>query len=610
MPGVLNDPYRAIEVQPGVTPTASGFPYYFIRGAPPGNIGYFFDGIQVPLLFHVGGGPSVIPSQLVQRVELHPGPYPAEVGRFAGAIIEAERAPAPLQWRGEAGLRVGDIGGFVEGPLGENVSVLAGGRYSIGAAIVSLIVPSIAVQYGDYQAGAVWKLGSGHRLSVLAFGAYDYLATVAGEGDAETRDVLLDSDFHRVDLRYDRESPSGGTVRAAVTLGLDQSRSVGVERARDLKLAARAAITRPVGDGRALLRGGVDVAVDGYSIIPQKPPCPAGGGSLGPGGGPTPDGECDPSLPAPEPGDNRLDITFRELFPSRVDLAFGAWADARIALDERSSITPGIRVDHYRSLGATATAVDPKIVGRFGIGPHLSLIPAVGLASQLPGFAPLPALQIGGIPGGLQRNFQTSFGAEMRYGPIELVTSIFRHATFNLTDPIGTNRGTDLDAERFLSRSLGDAYGLEIGARGALRRDLLFVVSYTLSRSTRKSGGITVPSSFDRTHVAHVALLYDLGRNWRAGVRHVIYTGFPAEEVGPGFIASEDPDRVRPFYRFDFRVSKRWKVGERGFVALIADVQNATLSKEVFDVACDSGGCTPQTLGPVTIPGLALEAGF
>ncbi len=60
MPGVLDDPYRAIEVQPGVTPAATGIPYYFIRGSPPGNIGYFFDGVDVPLLFHAGGGPSVI----------------------------------------------------------------------------------------------------------------------------------------------------------------------------------------------------------------------------------------------------------------------------------------------------------------------------------------------------------------------------------------------------------------------------------------------------------------------------------------------------------------------------------------------------------------------
>jgi hypothetical protein len=237
-------------------------------------------------------------------------------------------------------------------------------------------------------------------------------------------------------------------------------------------------------------------------------------------------------------------------------------------------------------------------------------VPAVAVASQLPGFAPLPALQIGGIPGGLQRSLQTSFGAEVDAGPIQLVTTVFRQATFQLSDPVGTGRGTQLDPDRFLTRSLGDAYGLELGARGALRRNIFFVTSYTLSRATRTREGKTVPSAYDRTHLLHLALLYELGNNWRAGVRHVLYSGFPADEASPGRPPSEHPPRVRPFYRLDVRVSKRWKLGSRSYIGLALDMLNATLSKEVFDVTCSDSGCIPRTIGPITIPTLALEAGF
>jgi hypothetical protein len=236
--------------------------------------------------------------------------------------------------------------------------------------------------------------------------------------------------------------------------------------------------------------------------------------------------------------------------------------------------------------------------------------PAVGVASQLPGFAPLPALQIGGIPGGLQRSFQSSFGAEVSLGPIEIVTAVFRSATFNLSDPIGSSRGTSLSTERFLTRSQGDAYGLELGARGALSRRIVFFLSYTLSRATRARNGRTLPSAFDRTHVAHAALLYDFGKNWRGGVRHVFYSGFPADEDGPGHRADEHPDRVRPFYRFDVRLSKRWKAGKSGYLGLVFDIQNITLSKEVFDVSCNDTGCMPKTVGPIAIPAFALEGGF
>jgi hypothetical protein len=60
LPGAFGDPFRAIEVLPGVTPIATGLPYFYVRGAPPGNVGYFLDGVRVPYLYHIGLGPSVI----------------------------------------------------------------------------------------------------------------------------------------------------------------------------------------------------------------------------------------------------------------------------------------------------------------------------------------------------------------------------------------------------------------------------------------------------------------------------------------------------------------------------------------------------------------------
>src|SRR5262245_40515777 len=60
IPGAFGDAFRVIEALPGASPLASGIPYFFVRGAPPGNTGYFVDGVRVPLLYHVGFGPAVI----------------------------------------------------------------------------------------------------------------------------------------------------------------------------------------------------------------------------------------------------------------------------------------------------------------------------------------------------------------------------------------------------------------------------------------------------------------------------------------------------------------------------------------------------------------------
>src|SRR6266576_3550167 len=61
IPGTFGDPLRAVEAMPGVAATLSGLPYFYVRGAPPADTGYFIDGIPVPLLFHLGPGLSVLP---------------------------------------------------------------------------------------------------------------------------------------------------------------------------------------------------------------------------------------------------------------------------------------------------------------------------------------------------------------------------------------------------------------------------------------------------------------------------------------------------------------------------------------------------------------------
>jgi outer membrane receptor protein involved in Fe transport len=88
--GAFGDPFRAIEILPGVTPIISGLPFFYVRGAPPGNTGYFLDGVRVPYLYHVAVGPSIVNPAMVERVDLYSGGYPARFGRYAGAIVSAE----------------------------------------------------------------------------------------------------------------------------------------------------------------------------------------------------------------------------------------------------------------------------------------------------------------------------------------------------------------------------------------------------------------------------------------------------------------------------------------------------------------------------------------
>jgi hypothetical protein len=154
----------------------------------------------------------------------------------------------------------------------------------------------------------------------------------------------------------------------------------------------------------------------------------------------------------------------------------------------------------------------------------------------------------------------------------------------------------------------GHTYGAELYLRRDLTRRFGGFISYTLSRSTRTTARLEGPSSADRTHVLNLAAAYRLGESWRLGGRFVFYSGIPAEVAYPR--AAQSPPRGPVFMRLDWRLEKRWRLGSTGFWALVLEVQNTTLAKETLDVSCYAYGCESESIGPVTLPSLGLEASF
>ena len=67
--GTRGDPFRVITSMPGVSQLSGLLPYVVVRGAAPGNTGYYLDGTRVPILFHVALGPSVIHPYFIDAVD-------------------------------------------------------------------------------------------------------------------------------------------------------------------------------------------------------------------------------------------------------------------------------------------------------------------------------------------------------------------------------------------------------------------------------------------------------------------------------------------------------------------------------------------------------------
>lgn len=624
MPGAFDDPYRAIEVLPGVVPIVSGLPYFYVRGAPPGNVGYFFDGIPVPFLYHFAAGPGVFHPAFVDRVDLYPGAYPVRYGRFAGAVVAGEMAPPGYRPRGEWKIRIIDSGGMVEAPLSEGRgSVMLGGRFSYTGLVLSLIVPEVSVGYWDYQARVRYDLSSKDSVELVAFGSGDYVTNTETDfvetspgmfRDVERTATVVDVGFHRLDLRWDRRLDDG-KWRNALMLGRDRTGLAdGQINAYNYMLGGRSEFQQRV-DEKTRLRAGADVL---FESLVQEIDEDGDGGVREPG---ISDPAPVPGIDTPPPGmmppvvmqpdeldDDEPDFGFNR---RRRDFSVGLYADVVWDVAPRVQITPGLRLDLFVSGKLVALGVDPRITAEYSLSKKLKVVHGLALVHQAPSFlGPVPAFKPS-LKGGLQSAVQHS--AAVSYDLPEGFSSslaLFQSAFYDMTDPISLiqlqqtgSQGGDSFADL---RTDGHAYGLELMLRRSLSRKLGGFLSYTLSRSRRFAGRLSGPATTDRTHVLNLAASYDLGRNWRLGGRFMTYTGIPAEVAY--LEAARHPPRTPAFWRLDVKLEKRWYIQRPNrWWGLSLEVLNTTLNKEQLTGSCNAYGCKFEELGPVTVPSLAFE---
>jgi hypothetical protein len=576
IPGTFGDPFQAVAALPGIAPMASGLPFFYVRGAPPADTGYFVDGIPVPTLFHIGPGASVVPQALVDHVDFFPGAAPARYGRFVGGIIAGQTTePRPVA-RGEASVRLFDASAFVEQPLGEASSVVVGGRYGYPNLLLSVFAPTLSLHFGDYTFRWTRSLTDADRISLFALGAYDH------EEDKTQSLVPVDSVFHRVDLRYDHKW-SSGSVRVATTFGYD--RTTGnipasfAETVASTSARLRAELTQRFGSS-AELSAGADTTALHYGVDDSR------GGASAVGS----------------------------------EQVAGAYADLTLHVAPGVDLVPGVRVDEYHPSsglpGPAAFAVDPKLAARVALSRSVTWIATLGVAHQEPSYVvPIPGLRVTPNARGLQKVYSVSQGAEVRLpGSLKARLSGFFAADRDVSDFVATC-GVSLACTSVASVD-GSTYGFELLVERALTRRLGGWLSYTLSRAERVLDDRRYLSPFDRTHVLSAVAHYDIGHGYGAGLRGTYYTGRP--DVVPTAAATTalpvtgNQQRLPDYYRLDARVDKRWDFRRGRWVTVVAEFFDATLTKEAVDYKCNfiSHLCIAETIGPIALPSLGVEGGW
>lgn len=568
IPGTLGDPFRAIEALPGVAAVAWPLPIYAVRGANPGNTGFFLDGMRLPALFHFALGPAVIHPYFLESLDFYPGGYPARYGRFVGgAVVASTRAPPADIAHGSADVRLFDAGLMASGPFHDGRGTIEiAGRYSYTAALLSLLNSDVAVSYSDAQLRVDHPLGPG-QLTLLAFGSSD---------DLSSKDPLSANDhltmrFVRGSLRW-TVPVGGGQFLIAAGGGMDATRAPfhgNAINVHGLSFLPRTWYRRPIGSWLDV-EVGADGEVQGYST----------------------------TLAAPDPA-------LEDVTRPRSASLLGAYATATLRLGPRLLLVPAYRADAYQEGGVERLDAGPRLAARVRAVRDVWLKGSVGRYSQMPS---LP-LQVAGIDGfglaqhGLQTSWLGSVGVEAPLGSgLSLDTNAYiqRYVLTDLRDP----DSGDYLVNDFLVRRDALSYGLEIMLRRPFTSRLSGWLAYTLSRSLRAfEGGAIGPSDWDQRHILNLVVGYRIGRYTIGGRAHV-NTGRP---VKVGNVVPVEYQRLPVFYQIDLRAERRYTF-DRFTLYFYVEFVNATLNRQVTSLTSNFDNRISENGFKVVIPSVGVRA--
>jgi len=603
VPGTLGDPVRVIQNLPGVARPGLLSSELIIRGANPADSRVFIDGVEVPIVYHVGGLRSVMPAGMVESVDYLPGSYPVRYGRGGGGVVDIHTTSAAgqgddwlVQWRTD----LLDTGMFASGRVGK-VGVSVGARQSYIQGILGAmdLGPTLSPSWTDYQL-KLEGLGDGPAdWSVFLFGLEDRLEVLLPDdiGDVGDGPVAGLSDAygaHRVVGRYARPLGEGISLDVQPSVGWDRTQTgLGSDvefRENNLRFGLRSRV-----DIERLERLEVSLGLDAqvFRYDSESFFSAEAVGASGP-----PGGQGNPLAPDSSTSESEAVTDAGQGWVYAPDVYLESrWRP--LTDPDRLTIQGGVRLVTLGVSGLPFQAsVDPRAAVRLQAWEGATLKGGTGLHHQPPQDQALAFLN---EPAGFQRTWSSEVGIEQAFGNQGSIDfTLFNRDTTQrfVLNPDLEDPDTD---PFFVANGLGRARGLEVMLRKSPVGPVSGWVSYTLSRSEQLDDPDDPASpwvlfDFDQTHILTATAQWRLPHDVILSGRYQYVTGNPKTgyegavvdlDSGSwtGIVSGErNGQRFAPYSSLDLRASKLWTFRSwqlDTFVDLLGVVQGQNPTGEI-----------------------------
>jgi hypothetical protein len=514
-PGTYDDAIRLVQSLPGVaiqrefSPTSGDVT---VRGSLPGDSRTFYDGIEVPYLYHFNQYASVFPASQLADLELFPSTFGARYGDAVGAIVEARSEEGrPDNVTGSVGLNLVMLGVELRAPLPKRWWIGGSARRSFQD-----LVTRGNEQYGvwprfyDFSARAEHE-GDRGAVSVFTAGAGDRYDRAVGELDlldpvdvGRAPSLRYQRDWQLVGFRYRSEHTRLTT--ALLHDDLRASLSVdGEQHARTLSLPTRLDARYPLSQPGLSLETGLELRPEiAWTEITS-------GGVYGPL----------VTREAPAIAWQR-DVTARTL-----RLRAGAYTTLHAAIGP-ARVMPGLRVG-VDSSGAVAT-FEPRFAARLRLADHTELRGAIGRYQQRP-----ETIQLAAFPDLPTTDaWQAGLGLDQAIaGRLELsVDGYVKALRQSIVQPAD---GAPIAFSR------GRAYGVELTARYRLRETFFLWGWLAYGRAQVRDGDAFLSTAADQPWSGGLVASWNIIPAFNVAVRYRAATGLPFTAIdGSTYDATTD----------------------------------------------------------------------
>ena len=578
IPGTNGDALKSLQNLPGVARPPGIAGLLIVRGSAPNDTQTFIDGTYVPLVYHFGGLSSVLPTEMLEKIDFYPGNFSAQYGRLMGGIVDVgvRSANPDKKYHALAQVDLIDARLMAEGPVPglPSWSFMVGARRSWIDVWLKPVLTSAgagvttAPVYYDWQAFAETKPNTHSSLRVGFFGSDDRLDILikdpAEQDPTLGGNIGLHTGFWRAQILYRNEISDAVRYRGVLSYGVDKL-DFGIGslyfKLTNTVMLHRSELSTRLAPG-VTLHSGVDLAFAPYDIDLRLPPPPK-------------PGEPNPGPFAARPP--RLLSTSDHVWRP------GGYIEAELTPGERTKIVPGLRADYARDIGRWD--LSPRVNARHDVAhdfPRTTVKGGVGLYHQPPAFQ--ESSPVFGSPGLISnRAIHYSLGVEQDFT---------RHIEASV-------EGFYKDLQRLVSRTPSASGGYDYGNDGTgyvvgselllkYKPDARFFgwLAYTLSRSVRRDPPdlTTRLYQYDQTHILTVLGSYKLGHGWEFGARFRLVSGslytpsiggiYNADAGAYGTIdGTQFSQRLALFHQLDLRVDKEWRF-ENWRLRAYLDVQN------------------------------------